>query len=264
MSRRGLGPIECMGVLAIVLVSMALVLPAVARAREGAQRATCAGNLRLLGVSLSLAAAEHYGVYPSMKARDCAGAPTAWGGVVDLEAIYPDYAKDWDLLICPDSQGPASALERWDDGDGLLEPCEVAGIPYVYIGWALPVLLMDADDFDAFSLNVDSFADVLGTDAAAVERDWALESPISGRDTLYRLRDGLARYQVTDICNEAAANQARKKTAIMWDAIPAGDGQGANVLFMDGHVEFLEWQDGAGRFPVNRAGAVLTETVAAE
>jgi prepilin-type processing-associated H-X9-DG protein len=259
-----------MGVLAIVVLSLALILPAVARAREGAQRATCAGNLRQLGVGLSLVASEHHGLYPPMKARDCEGAPAVWGGTVDLGALCPDYIEDLDLLVCPDTPGPASALERWDNGDGVLEPCEVGAIPYVYIGWALPAMLMDADDFDAFSLNVDSFADILAADTEAVERDWSLEAPISGRDTLYRLRDGLARYQVTDICNEAAANQARKKTAIMWDAIPpraampGAEGQGANVLFLDGHVEHLEWHAGSGRFPVNTAGSILTETVASE
>ena len=186
---------------------------------------------------------------------------------MDLSAVYPDYLQDLDLLVCPESEGAGSALERWDDGDGSLEPCEVEGIPYVYIGWALPTLLMDGDDFDAFSVNVDVYADTLAGDAQAVERDWMLAAPVSGRDALYRLREGLARYQVTDICNEAAANQARKKTAIMWDAVPSGaspDFAGINVLFLDGHVEFLEWGKGEGRFPANEAGAKLTEAVASK
>jgi prepilin-type processing-associated H-X9-DG protein len=35
---------------------------------------------------------------------------------------------------------------------------------------------------------------------------------------------------------------------------------GANVLFMDGHVEFLKWSGRFGnRFPVNRAGALFHE-----
>ncbi len=74
-----------------------------------------------------------------------------------------------------------------------------------------------------------------------------------------RLRQGIARFLITDINNPASAAQSQSRVFVMWDAYHVGPTRGglnldppdhdmscfnhlpsgSNVLFMDGHVEFV-------------------------
>jgi len=79
--------------------------------------------------------------------------------------------------------------------------------------------------------------------------------------TIYRLREGIERFLITDINNPAASAIAQSEVPIMWDTwgdtsknvgdVPMPDPSagvvifnhipgGCNVLFMDGHVEFIK------------------------
>jgi prepilin-type processing-associated H-X9-DG protein len=79
--------------------------------------------------------------------------------------------------------------------------------------------------------------------------------------TLYRLREGIERFLITDINNPAASAQAQSEVFVMWDATSSNIAAynhvpgGSNVLYMDGHVE---WQRYPGEAPVsvNSAGAL--------
>ena len=69
----------------------------------------------------------------------------------------------------------------------------------------------------------------------------------------YRLREGIERFFITDINNPASSARAQSELLIMWDAYDQGalsregDGiaqfnhvpGGSNVLYMDGHVNFV-------------------------
>ncbi len=80
-----------------------------------------------------------------------------------------------------------------------------------------------------------------------------------GGDTLYRLREGIERFMITDINNPAASAQAQSIIAIYFDSINLDPGSGAgfnhvpggsNVLYLDGHVEFVKYEQ-YGEFPAN-------------
>jgi len=69
---------------------------------------------------------------------------------------------------------------------------------------------------------------------------------------------------ITDINNPAAGAMAQSELAVLWDGIASGGANfmvmnhvpgGCNVLYMDGHVEFLRYP---GAFPVTRSFAELT------
>ncbi len=82
----------------------------------------------------------------------------------------------------------------------------------------------------------------------------------SGGSTVYRLREGIERFLITDINNPAAGARAQSEVYVMWDNVAADVSffnhapGGANVLYMDGHVEFIRYP---GKPPVNRLAAVF-------
>ncbi len=71
-----------------------------------------------------------------------------------------------------------------------------------------------------------------------------------GGNTVYRLREGIERFMITDINNPGASSKAQSSIWIMLDTFSAGGVAadlfnhipgGCNVLYMDGHVEFLRY-----------------------
>jgi prepilin-type N-terminal cleavage/methylation domain-containing protein/prepilin-type processing-associated H-X9-DG protein len=175
-------------------------------------------------------------------------------------------------------------------GDGVVDPCEVTGaVPYSYIGWALmpqvnmaelPTMSMMTSGAKQMTmaplqLNIMAKAEAWGLDAGlmgaqasetarrAATSDWEFVMPMAGQDMAYRLRDGIERFLITNINNAAQNAQAQSTVAVMWDAVAPGPSMfnhipgGANVLFMDGHVDFQLWEQGRGDFPINNAGLQL-------
>jgi prepilin-type N-terminal cleavage/methylation domain-containing protein/prepilin-type processing-associated H-X9-DG protein len=64
---------------------------------------------------------------------------------------------------------------------------------------------------------------------------------------LFRVKEGIERFMITDINNPAGAARAQSRIPLMWDVVSAavsGRAQfnhvpgGANTLYMDGHVQF--------------------------
>lgn len=82
--------------------------------------------------------------------------------------------------------------------------------------------------------------------------------------TLYRLREGIERFAISDANNPAGSATAQGSIPVMLDAVAYTVGEperikrfnhvpgGANVLFMDGHIEFVKYP---GKFPVTKYAA---------
>ena len=92
--------------------------------------------------------------------------------------------------------------------------------------------------------------------------------PTTNLGTIYRLREGIERFFISDINNAAASNKGQSEIAVMWDAMCTGKKEhfphlpgGGNVLFMDGHVEFQKYGGmvhdqfpfGSGGFAIHKA-----------
>ena len=78
---------------------------------------------------------------------------------------------------------------------------------------------------------------------------------------MYRLREGIERFVITDINNPAASSRAQSEIPVSSDWVSTDGGQefnhlpgGCNVLFMDGHVEFLRYPS---KWPVTKTMAIL-------
>ena len=67
---------------------------------------------------------------------------------------------------------------------------------------------------------------------------------------------------VTDINNPSGGAQAQSVIAVMWDQVAEEASHfnhvpgGSNVLYMDGHVEFVRYP---GEFPCDQGGLILHE-----
>jgi prepilin-type processing-associated H-X9-DG protein len=83
-------------------------------------------------------------------------------------------------------------------------------------------------------------------------------------NTLFRLREGIERYLITDINNPGSSAESQSTLVLMFDQgstfaegfnhIPGG----SNLLFLDGHVEFVKYP---GRPPLNPASMYVTQCI---
>lgn len=209
---------------------------------------------------------------------------TPWATIFACDAVYPEYLTDLEVLLCPSAVTGGSARDLWDEGktssslwhatsrshNGTVEPCEVYEHPYVYLGWVIETAMVrDESRIANLETNIANFLTTMQANPAVVDGDWNV-LPGTGNaegSRILRIREGIERFLITDINHAAGSSVAQSQMAVMWDEISGDEAAhfnhvpgGCNVLWMDGHVEFLKYAGAFGnRFPVNKGGLLFHE-----
>jgi len=172
----------------------------------------------------------------------------------------------------------------WWQNHSLPPTCQGELFSYAYMGWLLDKV-GDPDPSDTVEHDAPTLVTRFGADPQGVgPRQWlqAMEGLVSealacsctdprdadltvdeglgsgGGTTVYRLREGIERFLISDVNNAVADSVAQSEIWVMFDAVSTNVADfnhaagGCNVLFMDGHVEFMRYPDDQ---PVSRVMA---------
>jgi prepilin-type processing-associated H-X9-DG protein len=196
----------------------------------------CAGHLKDLGLACKMFANESPGnVYPQLS-EEPGRLMFTMRDTLDGAAMYPNYIHELEMFVCHSHPNCYELMKRRNASD----PTLVDDHSYLYLGYTVK----NDEEMLAFAEAYNERASKglpFDTDLPA-----APGHGTAGQDKILRLRDGVERYYITGAASPEASGKARAEIPIIIDR-PQHVPTGGNVLYIDGHVEFLRYP---GKWPM--------------
>ncbi len=194
--------------LAVLGMVASILLPAVSRSQEAARRASCQNNLKQIGLGLLMVANENDDQFPPVDLH--------YSSIMfDIDALAPDYISDLTVFVCPSGSNAG------------VDPAETGG-EYTF-----------DHDYVFISHVIKSGHEGLGYLRAVAEAK-RTGTPLG--DTIV-LEDGT----VLPRTASGLSGVSDKDIPIIIERPGHHIPDGINVVFLDGHVEFVRLGDGDNR-----------------
>jgi prepilin-type processing-associated H-X9-DG protein len=196
--------------------------------------------------------------------------------MVAYATVFPEYMTDISVLVCPsDSTDDAEDLVKIQKIHSMHQSDDLLSVSwsYVYTGFAT----IGESDWAGWRCYIKTLNDTLNEARGQVnfrrnvtipsEAVWPRDGDpygqhpqikgtgSSGKSTLYTLKKGVEGFLITDINSPAESATSLSPIPVMWDLFATESSVfnhlpgGANVLYLDGHVEFIKYP---GNYPVTR------------
>ena len=233
--KKGFTLIELLVVIAIIAILAAMLMPALSGARNAARKAACQSNMHSLGLGVTLYKQRTEG----QGGAGAGGFPIAgsgypdddwwWGAETHMGALYPEFVKSAGMFDC-----------AGDAGDEAYARIDVRGF------WSIEATDYGFDQGDTFvAVNADGTTgnDNLRGHREALTFEWPILAGMVGEFCL----------QMLDVPHSGAG--AKVDLSPNWVDTPGGPvafqpirkdanhAGGANLLYMDTHVEWLRMHE---------------------
>ncbi|MGH7976467.1 MAG: prepilin-type N-terminal cleavage/methylation domain-containing protein [Limisphaerales bacterium] len=217
--------IELLVVIAIIAILAAMLLPALASAKERARRAACMSNLHQQGLALQIYTGDNNNKYPDLRYSPFVGPAGqvagnwAWDISSNLVSQLIANGGSQNIFYCP-SNPDFNCTNTWDFGLGFVPPFRILGYVYMFPGAGINAGGRSESPY--WKTNS------LGTPT---------QPPSSAQIVVDIVAEDSATRSFTKITVGGLPANIIQRTSHLQGALPAG----GNQLFEDGHVEWRQW-----------------------